>query len=247
MSITPEEKARIMTHGARMKPAIRISSNASACAAKRSGSTFTNARLERGGRFVLWRTMLKATGVITTLAAGLVGLWLVSRSTTYQVSFYLVGQDAVRHPDLVQRIFNNGHEIGNHSFTHPRLLLMTQRRIAAEIEQTDQALREAGYTGPLTFRPPYGKKLIGLPAYLARNQRASIMWSLAPEQWTGPIEERVARVRREITPGAIILLHIMFDHGQGARDMLDPLITALKADGYRFVTLSALLAAHAPE
>ena len=238
---------------------------------------------------MLWRTMLKATGVITTLAAGLVGLWLVSRSTTYQVfgdiharvtttekivaltfddgpvpkhldavlgtlqahdipaTFYLVGQDAVRHPDLVQRIFNNGHEIGNHSFTHPRLLLMTQRRIAAEIEQTDQALREAGYTGPLTFRPPYGKKLIGLPAYLARNQRASIMWSLAPEQWTGPIEERVARVRREITPGAIILLHIMFDHGQGARDMLDPLITALKADGYRFVTLSALLAAHAPE
>ena len=156
-------------------------------------------------------------------------------------TFFLVGRDVAGHPDLVRLIKNAGHEIGNHSFTHPRMVLMHPSRIAQEIEQTDAVLREAGYQGSLTFRPPYGKKLVTLPWYLSKTQRPAIMWGIEPEKWSGPIEQRVERIAREIKPGAIILLHVMYDSGQGSRDMLAPMIDAIKAQGYQFVTVSDLL------
>ncbi len=156
-------------------------------------------------------------------------------------TFFLVGRDVVANPDLVQQIANAGHEIGNHSFTHPRMLLMRPSRVAREIERTDAAIRDTGYQSPLAFRPPFGKKLITLPWYLSKAQRPSIMWSIAPEKWSGPIKERVERVAQELEPGAIILLHVMYESGQGSRDLLAPMIDAVKAQGYQFVTLSALL------
>lgn len=156
-------------------------------------------------------------------------------------TFFLVGQAVRDHPDLTQAIAQKGHEISNHSFTHPRMIFMSRSRIAQEIEDTDDAIRATGYTAPLLFRPPYGKKLVNLPRYLEEHGRASIMWDLAPEQWTGTPQERAARIVKEARPGSIVLFHVMYDSGGLSRAVLPLAITALKEQGYTFVTVSKLL------
>lgn len=156
-------------------------------------------------------------------------------------TFFLVGQAVRDHPDLTQAIAGQGHEIGNHSFTHPRMVMMSKRRIGQEIENTDKAIRDTGYTGPLLFRPPYGKKLFNLPRYLSEHERASIMWDIAPEKWNGSAEERAARIATEARPGSIVLFHVMYDSGTLSRAILPLTIKDLKAQGYTFVTVSKLL------
>lgn len=161
--------------------------------------------------------------------------------TGVQATFFLVGEAVKNHPELVRNIEPDGHEIGNHSYSHPRMILMPTSQVATEIEKTDLAIREAGYDGPIHFRPPFGKKLIVLPRYLSQQNRPSIMWSLAPDNWKSTPEDRIARVRAEIEPGSIILLHVMYQSGDVSRAILRPMIEALKADGYDFVTISQLL------
>ena len=78
----------------------------------------------------------------------------------------------------MQRIVDGGHELGNHSYSHPRMLFRSQAFIAFEIERTDALIHAAGQTGRATFRPPYGLKLFGLPYYLARTDRTTVLWDL---------------------------------------------------------------------
>ncbi|MBU2992119.1 polysaccharide deacetylase family protein [Octadecabacter sp. 1_MG-2023] len=164
-------------------------------------------------------------------------------------TFFLVGQDVVTHPELVTQIANDGHELGNHSYSHPRLVLMSPSRVAAEIEATDQALRNAGYTGAIPFRPPYGKKLVVLPFYLSRNERPAIMWDVAPEgdpALAGDADAITDFVLQEARSGSIILLHPMYDSGSAARAALPAILSGLSARGFEFVTVSELLELRAP-
>ncbi|MCF2906272.1 polysaccharide deacetylase family protein [Octadecabacter sp. CECT 8868] len=164
-------------------------------------------------------------------------------------TFFLVGQDVVAHPELVTQIADGGHELGNHSYSHPRLVLMSPSRVAAEIETTDQSLRNAGYTGAIPFRPPYGKKLVILPFYLARNERPAIMWDVAPEDdpaLAGDADAITDFVLKEARSGSIILLHPMYDSGAATRAALPAILSGLTARGFEFVTVSELLDLRAP-
>jgi chitin deacetylase len=76
-----------------------------------------------------------------------------------------LGSEAQKYPDLVQRIYKEGHEIGNHSWSHARLVFQTPTFIREEIESTDQLIRKLGYKGPIHFRAPYGNKFIILPGF----------------------------------------------------------------------------------
>ncbi|HEX7151153.1 MAG TPA: polysaccharide deacetylase family protein [Thermoanaerobaculia bacterium] len=160
-------------------------------------------------------------------------------------SFYLVGRDVQRNPDLVRRILAEGHEVGNHSWSHERMLLKSPSWIRGEVENTDRVLRAAGVTGPIHFRAPYCKKLVGLPWYLARTNRTHVTFDVEPET-----EERVAAsaqliaddVLQKVQPGSIILLHVMFRSREESRKALPLIIPRLRAAGYDFVTVSELLA-----
>lgn len=160
-------------------------------------------------------------------------------------TFFLVGRDVETHPDLVALIAEAGHEIGNHSYSHPRMVLMSMGRIADEIERTDAAIRAAGYTGPIPFRPPYGKKLVMLPLYLSQHGRAAIMWDIDPDsdpalmEW---VDAYAAHVISNTQNGSIILMHVMFDGNSQQRDALPIVLRGLKTRGFEFVTVSALTA-----
>ncbi len=160
-------------------------------------------------------------------------------------TFYLTGREAGISPDAVRDIQAHGHEIGNHSFSHQRMVFMPAEAIRAEVERSEQAIRAAGYAGPLTFRPPYGKKLFYLPYYLGRRAITTVMWDVEPEQSDkiGRDPAKIVRfVGERVRPGSIILLHVMYPSRGASRAALPGMIDELTKQGYRFVTVSDLLA-----
>lgn len=163
-------------------------------------------------------------------------------------TFFVNGQPLRQHPELGRRLVSAGHQLGNHGDTHARLVFRSAAFIRREIEATDEAIRAAGVTGEIPFRPPYGKKLLSLPWFLRRTGRVTVMWTLEPESTPGvphTAEAEAAFVVEHATPGAIILMHAMFDPQGQALRAIDAMITGLTGAGYRFVTVDELLRAPA--
>ncbi|AKS33056.1 polysaccharide deacetylase family protein [Mycolicibacterium goodii] len=173
-----------------------------------------------------------ATGeVLRTLAAARV-----------PATFYLTGRELEAAPALGAAIAAAGHELGNHSFSHRRMVLMSPKTVASEVERTDAAIRATGYTGPITFRPPYGKKLWSLPHYLAEHGRVTVTWDVEPDSGSEPsADEIVAQTVSAVRPGSIILLHAMYGSRGPTRAALPRIIAELRSAGYRFVTVSELI------
>ena len=82
-------------------------------------------------------------------------------------TFYAVGSQLERYPEIARSIVADGHELGNHSYSHQRFVFKTWDFTDNEISRTERLIRQAGYAGEITFRPPYGKKLLVLPWYLS--------------------------------------------------------------------------------
>lgn len=160
-------------------------------------------------------------------------------------TFYLTGAEAEDHPDLLAAIVDAGHEIGNHSFSHRRLYFVSGAVVAREIERTDELFRAAGYSGPITFRPPGCKRLLTTPLYLASTERTTVTWDLEPDSMpeiADDAEELADYVVENVRPGSIVLMHVMYDGREPTREALPEILERLAADGYRFVTISELLA-----
>ncbi|BDU08917.1 polysaccharide deacetylase family protein [Nocardia cyriacigeorgica] len=157
-------------------------------------------------------------------------------------TFYLNGRDLAAHPEYGTAIAAAGHEIGNHTYTHRRMVFVTPGTVADEVARTDDEIRETGYQGPITFRPPYGKKLWTLPKYLSDHDRTTVMWDVEPDSGAAPSAKRIVeQTVAEVRPGSIILLHVMFGDRANSLAAIPGIVAALKADGYRFVTVSELL------
>jgi peptidoglycan/xylan/chitin deacetylase (PgdA/CDA1 family) len=166
----------------------------------------------------------------------------------YQVkaTFFVTGAETQRYMTQAKQIVAAGHQLGNHSWSHPRMLFMSLDEISREIEGTDQQIRAAGFKGEILFRPPYGKKLLLLPWYLAKTHRTNIMWDIAPETFDGLPDDSqtlAAEVLAQVQPGSIVLLHLMYKSGDASRAALPIIIKGLKDKGYRMVTVSELLTA----
>lgn len=161
-----------------------------------------------------------------------------------RATFFLNGEAIEAHPQQARRIVEAGHEVGNHSYSHPRLVLVDYATVAEELERTDALIREAGYSGTIHFRPPFGRKLFSLPRYLDDHGITSITWDVAPETWderVQPTDEITGKVLQEVRPGSIILLHVMFPSRDNTRAAVPGVIEGLRERGYRFVTVSELL------
>jgi peptidoglycan-N-acetylglucosamine deacetylase len=161
-------------------------------------------------------------------------------------TFFVTGRSVDRHPELARRIVAEGHELGNHSFSHRHMVLRSPRFIRYEVETTDSLIREAGFDGTIHFRPPYGKRLVGLPWYLARTGRATVLWTLEPDSRYRTAEDMTRHVLERVEPGAIILLHVELPERRAERAALVQIIEGLQERGYAFVTVSDLIALRIP-
>jgi peptidoglycan-N-acetylglucosamine deacetylase len=156
-------------------------------------------------------------------------------------TFFVIGSSVARHPGLARRIVDEGHELGNHSYTHRAMVGRAHRTIRREVEATDSLIRQAGGAGPIHFRPPYGKRLLGLPLYLARTGRITVLWTLEPDSWYRTADEMVAHVLENVRPGSIILLHVELASRAEERAALPRIVEGVRAMGYDFVTVSELM------
>ncbi len=161
-----------------------------------------------------------------------------------KATFYLTGREIKENMEEAKKLVQAGHEIGNHTYSHQRMVLKSPSFIKNEIETTDEWIREAGYEGEITFRPPYGKKLFFLPYYLNKHDRPTILWNLEPE--TDPdiaadSEKITDDIVTRMEPGSIVLLHVMYESRKESLDSVEDTIEALKKKGYTFVTVSELL------
>ncbi|WP_280299958.1 polysaccharide deacetylase family protein [Nocardia neocaledoniensis] len=155
-------------------------------------------------------------------------------------TFYLIGDNLAAHPDYGAAIAAAGHEIGNHSYTHRRMVLISGDTAREEVERTDAEIRRTGYQGEITFRPPYGKKLWSLPRYLSEHDRTTVTWDVEPDSAGGASRDAiVADTLAQTRPGSIVLLHVM--HGGESLAALPAVVAGLRAQGYQFTTVSDLL------
>ena len=161
-----------------------------------------------------------------------------------KATFFLIGAQIVEDPADARRIVEAGHQVGNHSWSHARMVLKTPSFYAREIEDTDREIRKIGYRGEIDFRAPYGKKLIGLPWYLAQHHRRDIMWDVEPESFSD-VEDHtdriIAYVLEHTRPGSIIILHPQYRNRAATRAAVGPIIDGLRARGFRFLTIEQLL------
>lgn len=158
-------------------------------------------------------------------------------------TFYVNGKDIEANPEAMHSVIAGGHEIGNHTWSHRSMAFVTFETVAEEIESTDAAIRAAGYEGPITFRPPFGNKLLTLPLYLAQHDRVTVTWDVSAEDFSGAQQSsaEIASGTVETTsPGSIILLHPWFGR-TSSQEAIGDVIDQLQAQGYRFVTVSDLI------
>ncbi|MET1073761.1 MAG: polysaccharide deacetylase family protein [Umezawaea sp.] len=159
-----------------------------------------------------------------------------------RATFFVVGSELHAHPEHGRDLVRAGHELGNHTYSHERMVLVSAGFVADEVERTDAEIRAAGWTGDIHFRPPNGKKLFALPSYLADHHRKTIMWDVESDSEDTPTAaDVVKRTTDEVRPGSIVLLHVWPSSRQSSWDAVPEIVRSLKARGYTFVTVSQLL------
>lgn len=154
-----------------------------------------------------------------------------------KATFFVVGQKARQHPELCRRILGEGHELGNHSFSHPSggWWAWPGALVGREIAQAQEAITEAGGAAPRFFRSPVGMNNLWVHPAAARHGLRVIGWSAAGGDGCPAAPSRiVARIRRQLAPGAIVLLH----ESGGSRHRaltLARTLECLDREGYRCV------------
>jgi peptidoglycan/xylan/chitin deacetylase (PgdA/CDA1 family) len=161
-----------------------------------------------------------------------------------RATFFLIGEQVGERPHLVRRIIAEGHEIGNHSLTHKVMIGRSSGFYDAEIVKTHRRLIAAGAPAPRLFRPPYGKKLWGLPAAVRRHGYQMVMIDVEEPEVEDPRAYADGLVRAA-KPGSILLIHLMYRANRTAREAVPLVIEGLRARGFQVVSVGELLAAGA--
>jgi peptidoglycan/xylan/chitin deacetylase (PgdA/CDA1 family) len=163
-----------------------------------------------------------------------------------KATFFVVGRNAAEYPDIIRRMDSEGHEIANHSWSHPALTQMGAEGVRKQIENTNDAIARITGKRPSLMRPPYGATSSALNKRLTEEYGLKvILWSVDPLDWKYRNANRVySSIIQNTQPGSIILAHDI--HATTVAAMPETL-DALTAKGYQFVTVSELISRELPE
>lgn len=167
------------------------------------------------------------------------------RERNIKATFYVIGRNVDLYPNVLRRTVSEGHEIGNHTYTHPILSKLSDSAVREELTKCRDAVARAAGVQPRTMRPPYGALLQRQREWVHSELRyPTIMWSVDPLDWKRPGASVISsRINSQTTPGAIILAH---DLHAGTVDAMPSTLDGLLRKGYKFVTVSQLLAMATP-
>lgn len=152
-------------------------------------------------------------------------------------TFFLVGEMAERHPDVVRRIVGGGHQIGSHGWQHVRHSGLSRREIDQSLERTTEVLRR--FDAPIDlFRPPYGDHDQRVVDAADRLDQTLWLWTVDAEDWEQPgSDEIVRRIHHSVKDGSVVLLH----DGRGDRtatvEAVPGVVAAIRRMGFTFVSL----------
>ena len=162
------------------------------------------------------------------------------------VTFFLVGENAKAHPEIIKRAVAEGHEIGNHSWSHPNLAKMSDDAVRSELDRTKEAIVAAIGQAPTLMRPPYGSLTAAQKKWVHEEFGYQIiLWDVDPDDWQRPgpaVVER--RILEQTHKGSIILSH---DIHPGTVEAMPSTFDSLLAKGFKFVTVSELIAMNQPD
>ena len=168
-------------------------------------------------------------------------------------TFFQCGANVRRHPEIARVVVAAGHEVGNHTFTHPRLCprlgwkpnVMSRDEIFREFATTQEAIEEVTGVRARYLRAPYGLRWFGVEAVQQRLDLLGVMWTVIGHDWEWPAMRVSELVLRRASPGGIVCLH------DGRDIQINPdisetvaaverVIPILKDQGYRFETVSGV-------
>lgn len=161
-------------------------------------------------------------------------------------TFFMCGANVRRCPGIAREVHDRGHEIGNHTDTHPRLDFKSARFIHGQMSAAQEAIRDATGATPVWFRAPYGVRWFGVGAAQRRLGLRGAMWTAIGRDWRWPAERVAGLLLRRARNGAIFCLH----DGRGIRpqpdiratlEAVDRAIPRLQDRGFRFETLSRVV------
>lgn len=153
-----------------------------------------------------------------------------------KASFFLIGENAEENPVLVERIYKEGHLIGNHTYSHVQMTHLSEKEAANEIERTDQVISAITGEHVAYMRPPFGAWQRELEI---KMEVLPVLWSVDPLDWTTEnVDEIVSKVVTEVEEGDIILLHDCYASSVEAALRI---VDILQKEGYEFVTVDRLL------
>jgi peptidoglycan/xylan/chitin deacetylase (PgdA/CDA1 family) len=172
----------------------------------------------------------------------------ILREHQVPATFFMCGQNVEKYPDLVRRIVAEGHEVGNHTYSHPFLFFKSRRRIAAEIDRTQAVIERVTGSRPKFFRPPFGARWFGLVPTLLEREMHLVMWSATGYDWSKDVPGITKAALRELKPGAVVLLHDGRETRHAAEidrsrtvQALPAIIAGARQLGYTFAPLQDLL------
>ena len=153
-----------------------------------------------------------------------------------QATFFMLGSRVQYYPEIVKSIYDQGHEIGNHTWNHPQLTKMSEAQILKEYSSTEQAIIQAIGVPSTVFRAPYGAS-----NSLVKNtiDSSHVLWSIDTEDWKHRSANKILPyVENSMHNNAIILMH---DIHQSTADGLESVLKFLQNAGYEFVTVSEVV------
>ncbi|WP_099189222.1 polysaccharide deacetylase family protein [Tepidibacter mesophilus] len=159
-------------------------------------------------------------------------------------TFFVLGKHVEFYPETLKIIKDEGHEIGNHTYSHVDVKKIPSRKIEEEFNKTQQKIYDVIKEKPKIFRPPFGSYNTYLKDLAKRHNVKIILWSSSQDckDWSNPGVKKIAdTVINNVGNGDIILLHDYVNTTSQTYEALKIILPELKRRGYRFVTVSQLI------
>lgn len=156
-----------------------------------------------------------------------------------KTTFFVVGEWVDKYPETVKRIADAGHEVMNHSDTHPEMTKLSTYELGRELKTCSDKIEAVTGVRPVLFRPPYGDYNNAVVGGARDGGMFTVQWNIDSLDWKDLTPAQMMdRIMPKLTPGSIILLH---NGGKHTPELLPGLLEAIQAEGYTVVPISQLI------
>lgn len=157
-----------------------------------------------------------------------------------KATFFCIGKQIEKHPEIVEKIFTDGHTIGNHSYSHSNWNgFFSTQKIVSEIEQTNGLITSFTNKKNRLFRPPFGVTNPNIAKAISKTNQTAIGWNIRSLDTVIKNENSILeRIKKRVQPGSIVLLH---DTSAKTVSVLEQLLLFLQSESYQTITIDELL------